>query len=85
MMSNKKQDQLQFKWLEEPVVTQMKWPLRSFSTFFFASGAAAFVIFALVFVCEHVKFWLKRVLTWVVVQNIDIKDCGCEMLCEELK
>lgn len=63
----------------------MKLPfLRSFSTFFFANGAATFVIIALVFVCGHVNLWLKRVLTLTVKQNIDIKNCGCELLFEEL-
>jgi len=64
----------------------MKLPsLRLFSTFFFANGAATFVIFTLVFVCKHVNLWLKRVLTLTVVQNIDIKNYGCELLFEELK
>jgi hypothetical protein len=28
--------------------------------FVFASGAATLVIIALVFICEHVNFWLKK-------------------------
>jgi ABC-type multidrug transport system permease subunit len=85
IIPNKKQDQLQVKIIRRINRNSNEITSQIIQHFVFANGAATFVIIALVFICELVNFWLKKVLNVAVVQNIDINNYGCELLCEKLK